>query len=137
MKNTHTLVLRRKYGEQGTNGTITYQGRHICHTIELPDRNNIPRISCIPEGRYKLQKRQYPRHGEQIGIPNVLNREAILIHPANNALKELLGCIAPVTALTGEGQGTGSRAALQELKALVYALWDQGDDVFLAIRSCG
>ncbi|WP_425262452.1 DUF5675 family protein [Sphingobacterium allocomposti] len=66
----------------------------------------------MPEGRYKPQRRQYPRHGEQIGLPNVLNREAILIHPANNALKELLGCIAPVTALTGEGQGTGSRAAL-------------------------
>ncbi|WP_170249997.1 hypothetical protein [Sphingobacterium allocomposti] len=27
MKNTHTLVLRRKYGEQGTNGTVTYQER--------------------------------------------------------------------------------------------------------------
>ncbi|WP_437922491.1 DUF5675 family protein, partial [Sphingobacterium sp. LRF_L2] len=74
-----------------------------------------------PEGRYKLEKRVYPKNGEQIGIPHVLGREAILIHPANNAMKELHGCIAPVTALTGEGTGTESRKALQELKALVYA----------------
>jgi len=105
MKTKHILLLQRKYGAQGTNGTITYQGEEICHTIELPDRNNIPRISCIPIGQYKLEKRRYAKHGEQIGIPIVLGREAILIHAANNALRELQGCIAPVTTLTGEGRG--------------------------------
>ena len=130
----HTLLLLRKYGAQGTNGTISYQGEHICHSIELPDHNNLPRISCIPVGRYKLQKRRYPKHGEQIGIPNVLGREAILIHAANNALRELQGCIAPVTSLTGEGQGVGSGKALAKLKALVYCLWDMGDEVYLSIR---
>lgn len=134
MKTKHTLVLRRIYGEQGTNGTIYFQNEKICHTIELPDRNNIQRISCIPEGRYKLEKRKYTKHGEQIGIPAVLNREAILIHAANNAMKELLGCIAPVTSLIGEGAGTESGKALGQLKALVYSLWDMGDEVFLVIR---
>ncbi|RZF60241.1 DUF5675 family protein [Sphingobacterium corticibacterium] len=134
MKTKHTLVLRRTYGKQGTNGTIYFEGEKICHTIELPDRNNIPRISCIPEGRYKLQKRQYNKHGEQIGIPAVLGREAILIHAANNAMKELLGCIAPVTTLTGEGKGDESGKALEKLKALVYSLWDMGGEVFLVIR---
>lgn len=131
---THTLVLRRKYGAQGTNGTIYFNGEQICHTIELPDRNNVQRISCIPEGRYKLEKRQYHRHGEQIGIPHVLGREAILIHPANNALRELMGCIAPVTTLTGEGTGLDSHEALAKLKALVYSLWDMGGEVFLQIK---
>ncbi|WP_293880509.1 MULTISPECIES: DUF5675 family protein [unclassified Sphingobacterium] len=134
MKNKHVLLLQRKYGAQGTNGTITYQGEVICHTIELPDRNNIPRISCIPIGQYKLEKRRYPKHGEQIGIPIVLGREAILIHAANNAWKELQGCIAPVTTLTGEGRGDYSGKALAKLKALVYSLWDQGDEVYLNIR---
>ncbi|MBD1433753.1 hypothetical protein H8B06_13015 [Sphingobacterium sp. DN00404] len=129
-----TLVLRRTYGEQGTNGTIYFDGKKICHTIELPDRNNIQRLSCIPEGCYKLKKRKYTKHGEQIGIPAVLGREAILIHAANNAMKQLLGCIAPVTELTGEGKGTESRKALAKLKALVYSLWDRGDEVFLLIR---
>src|SRR5690606_14675989 len=116
MKTQHTLVLQRTYGAQGTNGTMYYEGEKICHTIELPDKDNIQRISCIPEGRYKLENRKYPKHGEQIGIPNVLGREAILIHPANNAMRELMGCIAPVTALTGEGTGTESRKALNKLK---------------------
>jgi len=130
----HTLLLLRKYGAWGTNGTISYQGEEICHTIELPDRNNTPRISCIPIGRYKLEKRRYPKHGEQIGIPVVLAREAILIHAANNALRELQGCIAPVTTLTGEGTGDHSGKALAKLKALVYSLWDMGDEVYLSIR---
>lgn len=134
MKTKHILLLQRKYGAQGTNGTITYQGEEICHTIELPDRNNIPRISCIPIGQYKLEKRRYPKHGEQIGIPIVLGREAILIHAANNALKELQGCIAPVTTLTGQGTGDYSGKALAKLKALVYSLWDMGDEVYLNIR---
>jgi len=134
MSNRHTLKLLRKYGAEGTNGTITFNGEHICHTIELPDRNNIQRISCIPIGQYKLEKIRYQRHGEQIGIPNVLNREGILIHAANNAKDELLGCIAPVTSLTGEGQGTESGKALAKLKALVYCLWDMGDEVYLSIR---
>lgn len=134
MKTKHILLLQRKYGVKGTNGTITYNGEQICHTIELPDRNNIPRISCIPIGQYKLQKRRYPKHGEQIGIPVVLGREAILIHAANNALEELQGCIAPVTTLTGEGTGDYSGKALAKLKALVYSLWDQGAEVYLNIR---
>ena len=134
IKERHTLKLIRKYGTEGTNGTITYNGEHICHTIELPDRNNIRRISCIPIGQYKLEKIRYPRHGEQMGIPHVLNREGILIHAGNNALEDLLGCIAPVTSLTGEGRGTGSGKALAKLKALVYSLWDMGDDVYLSIR---
>ena len=134
MKKKHILLLQRTYGAQGTNGTITYQGEVICHTIELPDRNNIPRISCIPIGQYKLEKRRYPKHGEQIGIPIVLGREAILIHAANNASKELQGCIAPVMTLTGEGRGDYSGKALAKLKALVYSLWDMGDEVYLNIR---
>src|SRR5690606_2511359 len=123
MKTKHTLVLRRIYGEQGTNGTMYFQDEKICHTIELPDRNNIPRISCIPEGRYKLEKRKYIKHGEPI-----------VIHAANNAMKQLMGCIAPVTTLTGEGTGDESGKALAKLKALVYSLWDMGDEVFLLIR---
>ncbi|MFD2904220.1 DUF5675 family protein [Sphingobacterium anhuiense] len=134
MKIKHILLLQRIYGAKGTNGTITYKGEHICHTIELPDRNNIPRISCIPIGQYKLEKRRYPRHGEQIGIPHVLGREAILIHAANDALKELLGCIAPVTTLTGEGKGDFSGKALAKLKALVYEMWDKGEEVYLVIK---
>lgn len=134
MSKKHTLVLQRKYGALGTNGSITYAGKHICYTIELPWRNNLPRLSCIPEGRYQLHKKRYTKHGEQIGIPAVLGREAILIHAANDAARQLLGCIAPVSTLTGEGKGNESRKALDKLKALVYSLWDMGGEVYLLIK---
>lgn len=129
------LMLRRSYAADGTNGTITYRGRHICHSIELPDRANAKRTSCIPEGRYKLKRYHSKRFPNSIGISNVTDRTAILFHAANNALHELQGCIAPVTTLTGEGRGTESNNALNELKALVNCLWDMGSEVWLKIIS--
>lgn len=134
MQSKQILVLQRNYEEEGTNGSIHFQGEHICHTIELPWQNNLRRLSCIPAGRYKLKKKIFHKHGEQIGILNVLNREAILIHVANDAQKELMGCVAPVSVLTGPGKGTESLKALNKLKALVYSLWDMGEEVHLLIR---
>lgn len=131
---THVLVLRRSYAPEGTNGTITYQGKHICHTIELPDKGNEKKVSCIPEGRYKLTRYHSKRFPNTIGIAQVPDRSGILFHVANHALGELQGCIAPVTTLTGAGRGSESNNALNELKALVNCLWDMGGEVYLLIR---
>ncbi|SFS98454.1 hypothetical protein SAMN05660206_10890 [Sphingobacterium wenxiniae] len=49
-------------------------------------------------------------------------------------MNELMGCIAPVTALTAQGTGIESRKALEKLKALVYSLWDMGGEVFLLTK---
>ncbi|VTR34691.1 DUF5675 family protein [Sphingobacterium thalpophilum] len=129
----HTLRLHRTYGTQGTNGTLYYNNQKICHTIELPDRNNQRRLSCIPAGTYRLKKQQFRKNGEQIAITNVLGREAIMFHAANDAQRDLQGCIAPVTTLKGEGRGEESQKALIKLKALVYSLWDMNEEVFLHI----
>jgi hypothetical protein len=43
--------------------------------------------------------------GRHLQILNVPGREYILIHPANEALRELKGFIAPVRLLTGAGKG--------------------------------
>jgi len=134
MEIKHFLVLLRIYGEKGTNGSLSYNNELICRTIELPWRNNLPRLSCIPAGTYRLFKKKYRKHGEQIGLANVLEREAILIHAANDAGRELMGCIAPVMDWTGEGRGSESRKALALLKGLVYSLWDMDDEVFLLIK---
>ncbi|WP_231465093.1 DUF5675 family protein [Pedobacter sp. Leaf132] len=129
------LVLNRTYYKGGTNGKISYRGEHICETIELPWRNNKKNISYVPEGRYLLIKRQHQKHGLQIALSIVPNREAILIHPANFALRELQGCIAPVTKCTGEGKGNYSRVALDRLQNLVYPILDAGEKVYLIITS--
>ncbi|WP_371559569.1 DUF5675 family protein [Flavobacterium sp. Arc2] len=62
-------------------------------------------ISCIPEGEYVLQKWFSPKFKWHIHLQNVPRRDFILIHPANDAKKELLGCIAPVTIYTRIGKG--------------------------------
>lgn len=129
------VYLNRVYFPGGTNGKLSYQHQVICETIELPWKNNKRNISCIPEGRYLLVKRQHHKHGLQLAVANVPNREAILIHPANFALRELQGCIAPVSKCTGEGQGNYSRIALERLQQLIYPVLESGEKVFLVITS--
>ena len=57
-----------------------------------------------------------------------------MIHPANNAQKELRGCIAPVTKLSGPGLGLMSRKAFTKLKDLVYKALDNKESVELIVQ---
>jgi hypothetical protein len=133
------LVLVRTYHTDGTNGTLRYaQGdknqQFICYTIELPWEDNLPQYSCIPEGRYELKKRYSNKFGQHLLVDHVPGRELILIHPANDALKELRGCIAPVSILTGPGKGILSRNAFQKVVSLVYKALES-ETVFITIQT--
>ena len=99
------LVLTRTYFPEGTNGQLTWNGKLICKTIELPWKENERGVSCVPEGKYFIKKRYSAKHGFHFELVDVPSRRFILIHPANNALAELNGCIAPVTKLSGPGLG--------------------------------
>lgn len=129
------LELIRTYFPNGTNGEFFLSGVRICSSIELPWLDNKARISCIPEGRYELTKRYSQRFGWHLQVMNVKNRDLILIHPANDAIKELKGCIAPVSILKAEGKGLESRIALKKLLAIVYPVLDQKKQFFLIIKS--
>jgi len=109
------LVLKRIYLSTAVHGELTLNGKHIAYTIELPWRENKKRMSCIPEGTYILRKRYSEKFKWHFVLLDVPNRSGILIHPANDAQKELQGCIAPVIKITGEGKGILSRKALQVL----------------------
>ncbi|HTN67957.1 MAG TPA: DUF5675 family protein, partial [Dysgonamonadaceae bacterium] len=100
--------LKRTYLEKATHGELFYKGQKISETIELSWNHNKKRISCIPEGTYKLRKRYSEKFKWHYVLLHVPDRSYILIHPANNALKELQGCIAPVTKITGMGVGIES-----------------------------
>ncbi len=65
---------------------------------------------------------------------DVPGRDLILIHPANDAELELLGCIAPVTKHTGIGKGSASRKALEKLKALTKKAFEQNEEMILKIQ---
>lgn len=129
------LYLTRTYFPDGTNGKLECDGVFLCATIELPWINNEKKVSCIPEGRYYLRKRHSTRFNWHIEVKDVPDRKHILFHPANNALKELKGCIAPVTLLSGNGCGLQSRRAFLTLKTIVYKAIDLEDDVLLIVTS--
>lgn len=127
------LILTRTYDAAGggTNGDLYL---HVCSTIELPWLDNARNRSCIPEGRYALQSRFSAKHRSHFLVKEVPDRDGILIHPANDALSQLQGCIAPVTALTGAGRGTGSLLANEKLKTyLAPAILDY-ENIYLTIK---
>lgn len=129
------LELIRTYFPDGTNGALFLNGNRVCSTIELPFKNNQPRISCIPEGTYELVKRYSPKFKTHLQLLNVPGREYILIHPANNALLELKGCIAPVSLLTGHGKGVRSVIAFRLLMQQLFPLLGNQQKLFITIKS--
>jgi hypothetical protein len=128
------LFLTRTYFPEGTNGKLMCEGKLLCNTIELPWKNNEKRVSCIPEGRYFIRKRYSQKFKWHLEVVDVKNRSYILFHPANNALQELNGCIAPVTKLSGPGLGLMSRKAFEKLKTFVYAALDSKESVELIVE---
>lgn len=129
------IMIIRQYHPLGVNGTLFLGDKRICYTIELPWQGNRRRISCIPEGRYRIRKRFTTRFGWHCWVDNVPGRDAILIHSFNNALKESKGCIGPVSKLEGPGVGASSRPALRKLMETLAPAFDSNKPVYLTIQS--
>jgi hypothetical protein len=104
------LELIRTYHPVASNGKILHQDRLMMYGIEPPWKNNHTRVSCIPEGTYELVKRWSPKFDRHLLLMNVPHRNFIFIHPANDAMHELKGSIAPVFRITGAGKGLRSPA---------------------------
>lgn len=96
---------------------------------------NLNKISCIPEGIYQIVKRYSNRFKDHYWIINVPNRSLILIHPANNAKKELQGCIAPVLTLENDGVGGYSKNAFQILAKYIDPILESDNKVFIHIKN--
>nr|WP_042247706.1 DUF5675 family protein [Nonlabens ulvanivorans] len=129
------VLLHRTYYKEGTNSALFYNGLFLGFAIELPWLNNQRNLSCIPEGVYELKARYSAKFKHHLHIVDVKGRSLILLHPANNAKRELRGCIAPVTQLTGIGKGINSKPLLQKLVSLCYQAFDRKEKVLLTIKS--
>lgn len=129
------LFLHRSYYAEGTNGILSINEEPVplCYTIELPWRNNGVNISCIPAGTYVVKERYSPKFKWHLHVQKVPGRSLILFHPANHALLELQGCIAPVTTLTGPGRGDFSRDAFEKLMQRVSVAIRAKETIFLTI----
>ena len=88
-------IMRFDLTSGGTYGMLlTDDRKEICKTLELPWKDNLPRISCIPTGTYTCHRR-FSHHFqlEVFEITGVPGQADILMHPANYT-SELLGCVA-------------------------------------------
>ncbi|MDX1353680.1 DUF5675 family protein [Bizionia paragorgiae] len=128
------LLLQRQYFKEGTNSALFVNGHFICFMIELPWLNNKRQVSCIPEGVYELKPRFSDRFGDHLHVLDVSQRNLILIHPANNASKELEGCLAPVSQLSGVGVGWSSRLAMQKILSLCHQAFERKEFISLTIN---
>lgn len=106
--------MRGPSSDEGTFGSIFIDGKFICCSLELADKDNQPNISRIPEGSYVCTWRLSPKHGMCYHLENVKGRSDILIHSANLA-SELLGCIALGNSI---GKLNGVRAVLDSKNAV-------------------
>jgi len=122
-------IVREKSNDQGTPGKLYALGQWF-YTLELPERDNKPYVSRIPEGVYLVEwtfSKKFERYTYELS--EVDGRWAIRIHPGNWAgdvtlgfITDLLGCIA-----LGEARGTlkgqiavlNSRSAVEKFQNLM------------------
>lgn len=88
-------------------------GEEVFWTVEKPWKDNKPFISCIPAGKYKIEKGDSPRFGPDTWqVMDVPGRTHILFHVGNTSA-DVVGCIAVGTNVFGMLEGVGSsRAAM-------------------------
>lgn len=107
-------LIRFYKGKDRTIGKLSHNGKSY-YTIERPWLDNAANISCIPDGYYKLERRDSPRFGPNMWqVSNVPERSHILIHVANTE-KDIVGCIGLAKFLDGDLLGIRtSRVAINE-----------------------
>lgn len=97
------VLVRFAYTDMGVFGRVMVDGQ-VLYTVERPWLQNLPRVSCIPEGSYHCEPRFYNRGGyDAVEVTGVPARTHILFH-RGNTMHDLAGCIA-VTARLGTLKG--------------------------------
>ena len=98
------VVTITRYHETDTEiiGLLFVNGIFVCHTLELPWKDNKRYVSCIPEGTYEVQKRS---DSYKYRVKDVPGRTAIDIHVANSHV-DIEGCIGLGTGVDKVQRGT-------------------------------
>ncbi len=115
------LLLKTFSNNICTMGKLYYQGELICHTFELPWRENTKNVSCIPPGEYKIKPVISPKFNNTYKVIDVSGRTDILIHKGNTT-HDTLGCIMPCDSFgiyRGRWAGLSSKAPYDRLMAML------------------
>ena len=78
------FIIRQSSDDHGTIGTLLTEG-FSAFVIELPWRDNLSNLSCIPVGEYEAVIRKSNKFGTVYWILKVKNRSYVLIHSGNFA----------------------------------------------------
>ena len=122
------LIQRKEYSDKQVLGELTIYADRVkpiydCKTLELADKDNQRRISCIPLGVYKVVSRKSAKYGNHYHILDVTNRDFILIHHGNYHT-DILGCVlvgkthADINK-DGYADVTSSKQVMKELNELL------------------
>lgn len=113
------LVLYRLASSSlGVQGVFVWNNHVVCHSLELPWRDNLANMSCIPARLYPITKEMHSRFGNVFRLSFVPNRTGILIHPGNSMF-DSRGCILPGLDTDDNIGLKNSRSALQKLWSLL------------------
>lgn len=125
------VISREESTDEGTFSTGVLDGDLAWDFVELPWKDNLQGLSCIPAGEYEARLIQSPHFGRAVYVlEDVPGRSAIEMHPANwggdvelGYYSDLRGCCAPGTdralLVTPDGKlqrgVTHSKLALDQL----------------------
>ena len=122
-------LTRLNYTDKSTSGILSVPQENgyawICKTLELPDKNNQAKISCIPKGIYEVKYTLSPSFKKHTyEIMNVPDRAGIRLH-SGNFTRQILGCILLGKELIdidkdGTIDITESRNTIDEFESLLY-----------------
>lgn len=121
--------------DEGTLGVLALPGGERLFTLELPWRDNEPRISCVPAGEYRLEPHSSGRHkntwalvGDTVShCAEVGKRRCGILFDQANWAHELQGCIAvgvSVGELLGKVALVNSAVAMTKLRRAIRATDD-------------
>ena len=129
------LLIRNTFTEESTIGDFFLNGERMCDTLENPYINNERRISCIPEGEYKVRLRtareSATRDYLHLLVQDVPNRKWILLHRGNYA-SDTNGCVL-VGLGTQHNKVNNSRLAMDLLMKEIINLG--GTNINLIIKN--
>lgn len=94
------IIDRFCYGPEGTFGKLTYKN-FSAFTVERPWRDNIPYVSCIPDGIYTATWHDSPKFGKTLAVhggrvsiyPNKNKERNLILFHVGNWPENFSGCI--------------------------------------------
>lgn len=128
-------VLRTTFTEKSSIGNMSVDGEFQCHTLEdVVREEKIMHETAIPEGRYQVIINHSNRFMRLLPLLlDVPGFEGVRIHPGNTD-KDTSGCILVGTTTSQDYIGN-SRAAFEVLFAKMQKVWNQGEKIWITVKS--